>query len=141
MLQTQAQDLIDPYVFNSELIKEQQEDEALEYVKELCKDYISFTNEFPELYSPDDILNSYRFINERIQELYNIRNSFGLTTHKAPFTHIGHGMDLITVQDKLRPLNTRSIYYELSTQIDLTLEVLDFCKIILEKIIYTPKER
>ncbi len=132
---------ISPYQYVSELIDEQIDDEAIKYIRELCLDFVMYPGEFPELYKPGDVFMSYKFIQEKLKELSNFKESLGLSTVYSPFTHIGHGLDMITVQDSLDSFTSRSVFYEVSLQIDMLLDSLSFYEKILEKIIYTRKER
>lgn len=130
-----------PYKFKSSLVKEQYEDDALDYVKALCINYIrKDVEDFKEMYKADEIFESYKYTNMKIQQLNDTKMSMKLMDSTPLFVGMGHSMDLITLAEPDMEFNIKSLYYELALQLNSALEMLEFCQIILEKIIYTRRK-
>lgn len=134
---------LNPYKFKSALVKEQYEDDALDYVKALCINYIrKDVEDFKAMYEASYIFDSYKYVNMQLEKLNKTKTSMKLMDSTPLFVGIGHSLDLITLSyDTDLEFNLKSLYYELALQLNSALEMLEFCQIILEKIIYTRRKR
>ena len=124
--------VISPYVYISELYQEQIEDDLLQAIKDVCLVYIStgVNEEFDELQVEINLM----FLKQKITQLKYIKKTLHLESGSSPLTAIGHAMDMITVQSDLKGFTPRSVFYELSTHVDLTLEIMTMCYGVLERI-------
>lgn len=129
---------ITPYKYISELQMEQVEDDVFSDIKDMCLLFVMLGDKKFKKKSiePAMLYNSYGFINKKINDVSKIKDTFNLASVAAmPFTNIGHDLDLVTVASDVTGYGPKTLYYNLATNVDYTLDSLMFQKVILQRMI------
>jgi hypothetical protein len=121
---------VSPYKFISDLKDELEDDLILKHIIILCNLYLTSNHISDE----DEIKFAIDFLKTKINELDDLKSSFEIQTNIGPFARIGHALDSITVIDDLKSFNAKSLYMDLSYNIDTLIGDLITYLNILNKI-------
>ena len=131
-LKTSNSLLVDPYKYSSDLYQEGIDDEMLNIITSMGLYYMRYSmEEFLEIYSPENVLEAVEFTTTKYDDLSKIQESLKIANVGNPFRQIGHSLDLVTLQTELKPLDSRSIFYGLGSQLTATKEILALNSMIL----------
>ena len=117
---------LSPYLFLSDMHDESREDMIYEQIILMCMD-ITGGYDIESV----DVEYALSFCSDKIEYLNNLNKSFGLKIAGGAFSRIGHDLSMITCSDELSEFNKTSIYVDLASNVDNTINTLYLCEKIL----------
>lgn len=113
---------------------ETMEDEVFQDIKTICYRYLDDKRSIDSI-NDDELYIAFEFLNAKFQEVNKIKESFKIKSYTWPITEIAKSMDEITIAGSMKASSDNPIFYNLTKDINYTLEHIGFCYGIIDMII------